>query len=117
MDIAFIFAIQIIYAVAVLTLISLGLALVFGMMRIINLAHGEFITLGGYATIMATKAGFNIWVAMLVMAPLVVGVWSLFIERVIIRFLYGRLIYTMLANVGIESCDDWWFDHDIWQYN
>ncbi|MYI89065.1 MAG: branched-chain amino acid ABC transporter permease, partial [Gammaproteobacteria bacterium] len=47
MDIAFIFAIQIIYAVAVLTLISLGLALVFGMMRIINLAHGEFITLGG----------------------------------------------------------------------
>ena len=102
MDIAFIFAIQIIYAVAVLTLISLGLALVFGMMRIINLAHGEFITLGGYATIMATKAGFNIWVAMLVMAPLVVGVWSLFIERVIIRFLYGRLIYTMLATWGLS---------------
>ncbi len=101
-DIASIFAIQIIYAVAILTLISLGLALIFGMMRIINLAHGEFITLGGYATIMATRAEINIWIAMLVIAPIAVGIWSLLIERLIIRFLYGRLIYTMLATWGLS---------------
>ena len=102
MDITLIFSIQIIYAVAVLTLISLGLALVFGMMRIINLAHGEFITLGGYATIIAVKAELNIWFAMLVVAPIVVGIWSLFIERLLIRALYGRLIYTMLATWGLS---------------
>ncbi len=101
-DIALIFFIQIIYAIAVLIMISLGLALVFGMMRIINLAHGEFITLGGYATIVATKAGLNIWVAMLLVSPVVVGLWSLLIERLIIRFLYGRLIYTMLATWGLS---------------
>ena len=102
MDTIFIFAIQIVYAVAVLTMISLGLALVFGMMRVINLAHGEFITLGGYATIIAAKSGLNIWIAMLVVSPLVVGIWSILIERLIIRHLYGRLIYTMLATWGLS---------------
>ncbi len=102
MDIALIFTIQIIYAVAALILISLGLALVFGMMRIINLAHGEFITLGAYATIAAVKSGINIWLAMLAVAPIAVGLWSFLIERLVIRFLYGRLIYTMLATWGLS---------------
>ncbi len=102
MDVIPIFAIQIIYSVAVLTMISLGLALVFGMMRVINLAHGEFITLGGYATIIAVQTGLNIWVAMLVVAPIAVGIWSILIERLIIRYLYGRLIYTMLATWGLS---------------
>ena len=44
------------------------------MMRVINLAHGEFLMLGGYAAIVATNHGVNIWIAMLVVAPLVVGV-------------------------------------------
>ena len=79
--------IEIAYAIASLALISAGLALVFGMMRVINLAHGEFIVLGGYATIVATKAGINIWVSMLIVAPLAVGLIGLLVERLIIRWL------------------------------
>ena len=54
-------------------LISLGLAVIFGMMRVINLAHGEFLMLGGYAAITAINLGVNLWLAMLVVAPLAVG--------------------------------------------
>jgi branched-chain amino acid transport system permease protein len=94
--------VEIAYAIASLALISAGLALVFGMMRVINLAHGEFIVLGGYATIVATGQGVNVWVAMLIVAPLTVGVIGLIVERLIIRWLYGRLIDSMLATWGLS---------------
>src|SRR5437899_9586761 len=67
------------------------------MMRVINLAHGEFLMLGGYAAIVATSHGINIWIAMLVVAPVVVGLIGVVVELTIIRFLYGRMIDTMLA--------------------
>ena len=95
-------AIEIAYSVASLALISAGLALVFGMMRVINLAHGEFIVMGGYTTIVATKAGLDVWFSMLVVAPLVVGLIGLVIERLVIRWLYGRMIDTMLATWGLS---------------
>ena len=88
--------------IAFLALISAGLAIVFGMMRVINLAHGEFVMLGGYATITSSKAGINIYVAMLVMPPIVVGAVGLLVERLIVRFLYGRMIDTMLATWGLS---------------
>ncbi|WP_245332536.1 hypothetical protein [Bradyrhizobium erythrophlei] len=44
------------------------------MMRVINLAHGEFLMLGGYAAIVAAGHGVNIWLSMLVVAPVVVGI-------------------------------------------
>ena len=47
MDLFVSLALQILYGIANLALISLGLAIVFGMMRVINLAHGEFLMLGG----------------------------------------------------------------------
>lgn len=94
--------IEIAYAIASLALISAGLALVFGMMRVINLAHGEFIVLGGYATIVATREGVNIWIAMLVVAPIAVGLFGLLVERLIIRWLYGRIIDSMLATWGLS---------------
>ncbi|MFZ2103356.1 MAG: branched-chain amino acid ABC transporter permease [Oricola sp.] len=102
MDLAIVIAIQVVYTVALLILISAGLAIVFGMMRVINLAHGEFMMVGGYATIVAVKAGINIYVAMLIVAPLVVGLLGLLVERLVIRFLYGRLIDTMLATWGLS---------------
>lgn len=85
-----------------LALISLGLALVFGLMRVINLAHGEFMVLGGYAAILATQAGINVWIAMLVIAPLAVGLFGLVVERFVMRRLYGRMIDTMLATWGLS---------------
>ena len=88
------------YAIASLALISVGLAIIFGMMRVINLAHGEFLMLGGYAAIVATSHGISIWIAILVVAPVVVGILGVIIERTIIRFLYGRMIDTMLGDLG-----------------
>ena len=93
---------QIIYVIANLTLISLGLAIIFGMMRVINLAHGEFIMLGGYTVVIATNAGVNIWISMLILAPLVVGVIGVLVERLLIRWLYGRMIDTLLATWGLS---------------
>ena len=102
MDLFFSLALQIIYGIANLALISLGLAIVFGMMRVINLAHGEFLMLGGYTVVVSTNNGVNIWFAMLVLAPLVVGVIGLIVERCLIQWLYGRMIDTLLATWGLS---------------
>ena len=102
MDLAAILGLNVLSGVASLVLISLGLAVIFGMMRIINLAHGEFLMLGAYATVVSTNHGLNVWVAMLVVAPLFVGLVGLVVERTLIRFLYGRLVDTMLATWGLS---------------
>lgn len=88
--------------IATLALMSLGLGVIYGMMRIINLAHGEFLMLGAYVTVVATNAGINIWLAMLVLSPLAVGVFGVVIERCVIRFLYGRTLDSMLATWGLS---------------
>ncbi len=93
---------QLAYGVANLALISLGLAIVFGMMRVINLAHGEFLMLGGYTVVVATNNGVNVWVAMLILAPIVVGLIGVIVERLLIRWLYGRMIDTLLATWGLS---------------
>lgn len=102
MDYLIILLLQIGSAVASLVLLSIGLAVIFGMMRVINLAHGEFLMLGGYAAITAFNLGANLWVAMLLVAPLTVGLFGVLVERLVIRHLYGRLIDTMLATWGLS---------------
>lgn len=94
--------IQIIDSIAELILVSLGLAVIFGMMRVINLAHGEFIMLGGFTSILAVNHGINVWIAILVVSPIVVGIVGLVIERLVIRHLYGRMVDTMLATWGLS---------------
>jgi branched-chain amino acid transport system permease protein len=102
MDLVASLALQIVYGIANLALVSLGLAIIFGMMRVINLAHGEFLMMGGYTVLVATNAGVNIWVAMLVLAPLVVGAIGVIVERLVIRWLYGRMVDTLLATWGLS---------------
>ena len=89
MDFAIVVFLQILYAIASLTLMSLGLAVIFGMMRVINFAHGEFLMMGGYAFVLSAKAGLNIWLAMLVVAPVVVAAFSVFVERLRARISFS----------------------------
>ena len=102
MDYAIVVALQILSGVATLVIVSLGLAVVFGMMRVINLAHGEFLMLGGYTAILTYGHGVNLWLAILVLPPIVVGLIGAVVERLLIRRLYGRMIDTMLATWGLS---------------
>ena len=100
---ALVVAIEVLRAAAGLVLISTGLMIIFGMMRVINIAHGEFLMLGGYTVVMAGKAGINPWIAMLILAPLIVGLFGIVVERVFIRFFYGRMIDTLLGSISSMS--------------
>jgi urea transport system permease protein len=101
-DYAAVVALEILYMIAFLALTSAGLAIVFGMMRVINLAHGELVMLGGYTTLTCYEAGVNIYVAILIISPVVVGIIGMIIEKAVIQFLYGRVIDTMLATWGVS---------------
>lgn len=86
---------------AYLVLAALGLAVIFGMMGVINLAHGEFIMCGAYVTIILAKHGAPLVFAMLVgaMAAAIAGV---IIERLVIRHLYERLFDSVVATWAIS---------------
>ena len=102
MDYSLVVAIELVREVAGLILIATGLAVIFGMMRVINIAHGEFMMLGGYTVVLTTKLGVNLWVAILILAPLAVGIFGVIVERLIIRHLYGRIIDSLLATWGLS---------------
>lgn len=102
MELAIVTVIHVVYAVASLFLVAAGLAVIFGMMGVINFAHGEFLMVGGFALILAVRAGLNMWLAMFVVAPLVCVALGSLVERLIIRHLYGRTVDTILATWGLS---------------
>ena len=102
MDFAAIVVAQVLFAIASLALISVGLAIIFGMVRVINFAHGEFLMMGGFTALLLHQAGLDLWLAMFVAAPLVVGLFGVVVERLIIRPLYGRIFETVLATWGLS---------------
>ena len=87
--------------VLILMLVALGLAIVFGLMNVINMAHGEFMMLGAYAVLVCHQAGLPM-AAGLVVAPLAVGVLGLAVEELLIRRVYTRLLDTILATWGLS---------------
>jgi branched-subunit amino acid ABC-type transport system permease component len=93
-------AISLLSSVALLVIISLGLAVAFGMMGVINLAHGEFLMLGAFFTLTGVRQGLSLWVAM-ILAALAVGAVGVVVERLLLQHLYGRLAATMLATWGL----------------
>jgi branched-chain amino acid transport system permease protein len=83
-------------------LLSLGLAVIFGLLGVVNFAHGAFYMLGAYAAWFALdQFGLNYWFALL-LAPLAVGILGVIIERLFLRHLY-RLdpLYGLLLTFGI----------------
>jgi len=91
---------------SVLLLAAIGLAVTFGVMKVINMAHGELIMIGAYTTyalqqIMPNLIEYSIIVA-IPAAFIVSGLVGIAIERLVIRHLYGRPLETLLATFGIS---------------
>jgi len=86
---------------SILLLVALGLAITYGAMGVINMAHGEMVMVGAYVTVLSgIWLGTNIFVA-IPLAFIVTALLGLLIERVVVRRLYGRLLDTLLATWGI----------------
>src|ERR1700751_3371198 len=86
---------------AFLILSSAGLAIVFGMMGVINLAHGEFIMCGAYVTVGMVNLGLSLPLSQ-VTAAVVAGGLGIWVELTIIRRLYQRPADTLLATWGLS---------------
>jgi len=95
---------------SVLLLAAIGLAITFGVMGVINMAHGEMVMLGAYTTFMVQEVirnsapglfDYSLFIA-LPLAFLVAGAVGLLVERGIIRWLYGRPLETLLATWGLS---------------
>ena len=84
-----------------LLLVTLGLVILFGLMNVINMAHGEMFLLGAYAVVLVQRYGGSFWLA-LALAPLALAVIGLVIEEVVIRHVYHRFIDTILATWGLS---------------
>ena len=95
---------------SVLLLAALGLAITFGLMGVINMAHGELLMIGAYATYVVQalfKQWFPAWIDWYVLAALpaaffVTALVGMALERTVIRWLYGRPLETLLATWGIS---------------
>ena len=98
---AFAFLYQFADAFTFLVLSAIGLAIIFGMMGVINLAHGEFVMCGAYTTVLTARSGLPLPLAMLAGA-LVAGLVGIFLERFIIRRLYHRLFDSIVATWAIS---------------
>ena len=84
----------------ILFIVSCGLLLIFGVMKIINFAHGGFLTLGGYAPLLITQMDWNPWLG----APLAFAMGLVFgavVERLVVKPLHARPLDAILATWGL----------------
>lgn len=91
---------DIVTTAAILFAVAAGLMMILGVMKLINFAHGAFLTIGGYTAYMTTGAGVSPWLS----APLALAfgfVFGLMIERLIVRPLYDRPLDAILATWGL----------------
>src|SRR6476646_483200 len=86
--------------VAILVISALGLAIIFGVAGVINLAHGELIMVGAYTAAVVGQLGGNTFLAIPV-AFVVVALLGLVVERGIIQWIYDRPLETLLATWGV----------------
>jgi len=89
------------WQVGTLALLALGLAIVFGLLRVMNMAHGEFVMIGAYAPVITSSLGLPAYMALLV-CLVTVGVVALIVERLVVRHLYNRLFDSLLATWGVS---------------
>lgn len=99
-DIVVTYGLNLAYQVIVLALLVLGLALVFGLLGVMNMAHGEFVMLGAYAVVTVQQIGLSIGWGLL-LAIVVCAVVGWLAERLLIRPLKSRPFDTLLATWGL----------------
>lgn len=92
---------DIVTTAGVLYIVAVGLLVVYGVLKIINLAHGAFLALGSYAAVITTRLGWNPWSALLLALVLGVAVAAL-VEWRVLRALYARPLDTILASWGLN---------------
>jgi urea transport system permease protein len=92
---------NVIVLMAVFTLISLGLHFTFGLLNLVNLAHGEFLLIGAYTAFQVQDTTGSVVLGILA-APVVAAVVAIVVERGIIRFFYERTLDSLLATFGIS---------------
>jgi branched-chain amino acid transport system permease protein len=87
---------------AIYVLFAIGLSLIFGMLTVVNFAHGAFYMVGAYVGLFLVSMGGNFWLC-LVAVPLAVGSCGMLVERFLVRPLYGRGIdYPLLLTFGLS---------------
>ncbi len=91
---------DIVTTAAILYVVAAGLLLVFGVMKIINFAHGGFLTVGGYSALLVTHLGLHPWWAP-AFAFVIGAVCGMAIERLVVRPLYARPLDAILATWGL----------------
>ena len=94
-------ALHVAYEVTTLFVIVLGLAIVFGLLRVMNLAHGEFIMIGAYAAYFCQDQGWP-YITAITFALFVAAVLGYLIEYTLIRHLYSRPFDTLLVTWGLS---------------
>jgi len=94
-------ALNALFAVATLALVALGLAVVFGLLGVLNLAHGELVMIGAYCAYVAQTHGWP-FVAALPLAIVVCGVLGFVVERLLVRPLYARPFDTLVVTWGLS---------------
>jgi urea transport system permease protein len=91
---------DVVTSAAILFIIASGLLIIFGVMKVINFAHAGFLTMGGYASLIVTRMGWDAWWSF-PMAFLAGCVLGALVERLILRYLYNRPLDAILATWGL----------------
>ncbi len=101
MSIAVTTALNALTLISILMLVGLGLAVIFGLMGVINLSHGEFVTVGAFSVALVQSMGGGFWLALL-LSPFIGAAFGWLVERSLVRHLYKRPLATILATWGLS---------------
>ncbi len=101
METALLIGLNAAWQIAALALLALGLAIVFGLLRILNMAHGEFVMLGAYSHVLTAQMGLPPVMALVVCLGFV-GLAALLVERLVVRHLYDRMFDSLLATWALS---------------
>lgn len=96
-----ILALNIVWQISILAMVTIGLAIVFGQLKIMNMAHGELVMIGAYAPVITSSLGLPA-PTQIIVCIVTVGLLALLMERTVIQYFYGRPFDSLLATWGLS---------------